>query len=348
MEEDHPSKNSNNKMPILDMEVWADEEGYIKYTHYQKPVSSTKVMDADSAQSSACKRSVHVQELLRRILNTSARLEWQREVAPVLTEYMKRMYKAGYSEGYRKNILTHTLRIYDRMKNEECEGVRPLYRPKDWEMEKRIIDKKRKKNNWATKGGYTAPIMVPSTPGGELARMLREVAETESTEDVRFKIIETGGRRIKHQLQSSNPTATQGCTDSSCIACQHGKGEGGNCRINNITYEVECLLCKGQEGGERSTYVGESSRNLFTRGGEHKSKYENHKDDSFLVKHQLEEHQGAAAEVTAKVTGVYPDCLTRQIAEGVLISKSNTVLMNTKSEWHQPPIWRVQSEIVRI
>ena len=102
-------------------------------------------------------------------------------------------------------------------------------------MEKRIIDKKRKKNNWATKGGYTAPIMVPSTPGGELARMLREVAETESTEDVKFKIIETGGQRIKHQLQSSNPTATQGCTDSSCIACQHGKGEGGNCRTNNIS-----------------------------------------------------------------------------------------------------------------
>ena len=215
-------------------------------------------------------------------------------------------------------------------------------------MEKRIIDKRRKKNQWATKGGYTAPIMVPSTPGGELARMLREVAETESTEDVRFKIIETCGRRIKHQLQSSNPTATQGCTDSSCIACQHGKGEGGNCRTNNITYEVECLLCKGQEGGERSTYVGESSRNLFTRGAEHKSKYENHKDDSFLVKHQLEEHQGAAAEIAAKVTGVYSDCLTRQIAEGVLISNSNTVLMNTKSEWHQPPIWRVQSEIVRI
>ena len=35
MEEDHPSKHSNNKMPVLDMNVWADDEGYILYTHYQ-------------------------------------------------------------------------------------------------------------------------------------------------------------------------------------------------------------------------------------------------------------------------------------------------------------------------
>ena len=112
-------------------------------------------------------------------------------------------------------------------------------------------------------------------------------------------------------------------------------------------HQVECLLCKEEEGRERSTYVGESSRNLYTRGGEHQSKYGNNKDDSFLVKHQMEEHQGARAEIAAKVTGNYSDCLTRQIAEGVLIRRSNTVLMNTKAEWHQPPIWKVQSEILR-
>ena len=266
MEEDHPSRHSNKKMPMLDMNVWADDNGYIMYTHYQKPASSTKVMDASSAQSAACKKSVHVQELLRRILNTSTRLDWLAEVAPVLTEYMTRMYKAGYSEGYRKNVLAHAMRIYDKMRQEEQEGIRPLYRPKDWEAERRSIDKRKKKHNWATKGGFTAPIMVPSTPDGELAKMLRSVAEAEATEDVRFKVIETGGKTVKHQLQSSNPTATKGCTDDSCIACRHGKGRGGNCHRNNITYEVECLLCQQEEGRERSTYVGESPRNVYTRG----------------------------------------------------------------------------------
>ena len=57
---------------------------------------------------------------------------------------------------------------------------------------------------------------------------MRTIAEAEATEDVRFKVIETGGKRVKHQLQNSNPSATQGCNDDGCIACKHGKGEGAN------------------------------------------------------------------------------------------------------------------------
>ena len=61
-------------------------------------------------------------------------------------------------------------------------------------------------------------------------------------------------------------------------------------------------------------------------------KYESGKEDSILTKHQM-----------AKVTGIYKDCLTRQITEGVDIRRCTAILMNTKAEWHQPPIWRVQS-----
>ena len=62
---------------------------------------------------------------------------------------------------------------------------------------------------------------------------------------------------------------------------------------------------------------------------------------------QLEKHQGRPAVYTAKVTGTFQDCLSRQVAEGVEIRRCPANLMNTKSEWHQPPIWRVQSEILR-
>ena len=343
MEEDHPSRNANGKMPILDMEVWM-ENGIVLYTHYQKKVSSKKVMNAMSAQSASCKKSVHVQELLRRMLNTSPRLDWKVEVAPVLTEYMGRMLVAGYSEGYRKNVLQHALRIIDKMKKEEQEGVRPLYRAKEWEADRRRIDKKRKKHTWSTKGGSTAPIMIPSTPGGELANMLREVAQAEAEVDIKFNIIETGGRTVKSELQRSNPTATAGCTDALCIACKEGRGRGGNCRRSNITYEVECHLCPSDD---RSVYVGESSRNLYTRGDEHSKKYGQRAEGSFLTKHQMAKHQGIEAEYSAKVTGQYNDCLTRQVTEGVFIRRCEANIMNTKAEWHQPPIWKVQSEILR-
>ena len=54
-----------------------------------------------------------------------------------------------------------------------------------------------KKHNWSTKEGYIAPIMVPSTPNGELTSVLREVVEQEKQSGLRFKIVETGGVSVK-------------------------------------------------------------------------------------------------------------------------------------------------------
>ena len=113
MEGDWPSKNSDRKLPILDMKTWTDHEGTILYQHYEKPVSSKTVLHAKSAHSSACKRSVHTQEVLRRLLNCSKRLDWETEVAPMITDYMDRMRRAEYGERYRRDVLTHALNIYD-------------------------------------------------------------------------------------------------------------------------------------------------------------------------------------------------------------------------------------------
>jgi hypothetical protein len=75
MEAEYPSKNSEGKMAILDMEVWMDKNNVL-YQHYEKQVASKAVLHAQSAQSAACKRSVHTMELVRRMLNTSPMLDW--------------------------------------------------------------------------------------------------------------------------------------------------------------------------------------------------------------------------------------------------------------------------------
>ena len=161
LEEDHPSAHENGMMPILDMNVWVNEEGVIMYKHYEKEVSSRKVMHANSAQSASCKKSVHVQEVLRRVMNTSTRLDWNVEVAPVLTDYMGRMLTAGYSEGYRKNVLMHAFKILDRKEKEVQDGVRPMFRKKEWEADRRRINNRRKKNSWSTQGDTLPPLWFP-------------------------------------------------------------------------------------------------------------------------------------------------------------------------------------------
>ena len=128
METDHPNKNEDRKMPILDMKVWQDsQDGYILFQHYEKSMATKKIMHAESAQSSSCKKSVHTQEILRRLFNSSKRLDWATEVAPVISRYMARMMTAGYPKLYRKHTLERAIRIYDKMVKDDQEGVRPMY-----------------------------------------------------------------------------------------------------------------------------------------------------------------------------------------------------------------------------
>ena len=63
------------------------------------------IISSRSAHSSNCKRSVHISELVRRMMNTSRNLSWNEYVVPVLNDYMMRMAKAGYHQDYRKNVL---------------------------------------------------------------------------------------------------------------------------------------------------------------------------------------------------------------------------------------------------
>ena len=62
----------------------------------------------------------------------------------------------------------------------------------------------------------------------------------------------------------------------------------------------------------------------------------------------MDEHLDRPAEFKAKVTGAFRDCLSEQVTEAAMIRRSDRPVLNTKSEWHQPALWRVQSELVEI
>ena len=107
------------------MKVWIKQDHFVQYKHYEKPVSSGRVLAAQSPQSTTCTQSVHVRELVRRILNTSSRLEWDPHVVSILTDYLARMIEAGYNEHYMKVTLKRALQIYDQMKQNKNVGIQP-------------------------------------------------------------------------------------------------------------------------------------------------------------------------------------------------------------------------------
>ena len=342
MEADWPSKNADNRLPILDMKVWVDNEGTILYSHYEKPMSNKAVLNSKSAHPAACKRSVHTQEILRRMLNCSRRLNWDKETAPVISDYMLRMRKAGYRESYRKSMLVGALNIYEQKIKDDKDLRTPLFRDKCWKKEERRKEKLNKKKEWATKRGHIAPIFVPATPGGELARRMKAIADKEAEKGIHFNIVEMGGKTLKSEVQRSNPTATPGCERKDCLGCSMGRGKGGRCHKNNVNYKIECLDCPEDE---RATYIGETSKNLYTRTSQHVNGRQD--EDSFMRKHEEEKHDGRQAKYRARVTNTNRDCLTRQVREGVMIRRCLEPVMNSRAEWFQPPVFGIQNEIVR-
>ena len=98
-------------------------------------------------------------------------------------------------------------------------------------------------------------------------------------------------------------------------------------------------------------YKGETARNPFTRAKEHMSSQyreaEGEEGASFVRKHMEEHHPGMRSSFRARVTKTNKDSFSRQVREGVLIRRSSRVMMNSKSEWFQPPIYRIRNEIVR-
>ena len=102
----------------------------------------------------------------------------------------------------------------------------------------------------------------------------------------------------------------------------------GSCRRENITYQIECKDCN-------YIYIGETSRNAYTRGKEHLAACEKADPNSVLYEHSMNVHNDNSSERFGMfVTGTYESALSRQITEATKIFRtSKRRLLNRKSEW---------------
>ena len=58
---------------------------------------------------------------------------------------MVKMKNSGYGEKYRVQILNSALNAYERMVEEDNNGIKPLYRERSWRKEERTNAKRNKK-----------------------------------------------------------------------------------------------------------------------------------------------------------------------------------------------------------
>ena len=334
---DYPSKNTDGRMPILDLKVWTSRV-FDEVTHevtnlvfhefYSKDVASKAVVNSRSAVPEKNKRTILTQEVIRVLRNCSRSLPWK-DVCRHVEEFAMRMQFSGYTETYRAQVVRSALKAYDEMVSKDQRGEEPLYRPRDWKRVERAEERRAKKGEWFKGSGskYETVIFVPATPGSELKKRYMETIEKA---EARIAVAEVPGKSIQRRLQRSDPFKGKKCGDPDrCMVCTSG---GSGCRNVGITYEVRCNKCG-------AVYIGETGRNAYTRGLEHLEGINSKNEGSVFHIHSVECHDGelGQSDFTMRVTGVYGgDATKRQVAEAVRIQHAQgTQLLNRQDEWRQ-------------
>ena len=178
--------------------------------------------------------------------------------------------------------------------------------------------------------------MIPSTPNGELKKLMEERTSFVNSK-LKIKLIEESGTPLINILQrNTSKIVGYPCEDlENCLMCR--SGNIGKCRISFITYLLEC-----QEPSCPFFYFGETNRNGYSRGCEHLkdslSKSLTTIEKSIIANHSWQKHEGKPIEIKMKMLKKYRcDPTGRQNAEAILIRNSNQdYLMNSKQEHRQP------------
>ena len=138
-----------------------------------------------------------------------------------LNELTERMRDSGYTEKMRQQVIESGLKGYQKMVDvdQEQRGGRPFNRLESMDQLERKKEKMRKRIKWYKKGEYETILFIPCTPactpGGTLAKRMREVEERGRRDrGWKVKLVEMGGQTLKEQLCRSNPWSGKPCKHS--------------------------------------------------------------------------------------------------------------------------------------
>ena len=155
----------------------------------------------------------------------------------------------------------------------------------------------------------------------------------------KIKIQEKGGTKIQDVLSNKNLWTGEKCGREECTPCGQNLEKTQDCTVRNIVYESRCGLCNpGGETGLKnladgrelpSIYVGETSRPLKERAGEHVSDYNKGAEDSHMLKHWSLSHKNEKPKFNQFIVGKYKTALGRQVGEAIRIQMRGNTLNST-------------------
>ena len=98
---DCQDEHAENTLPVLDLQCWL-EGGLVLHLFYQKHTGSSYCVIEASAMSANTELSTLSQEIIRRMKKSSQRV-CNTIRFEILTEFMEKLQKSGYTEEFRRN-----------------------------------------------------------------------------------------------------------------------------------------------------------------------------------------------------------------------------------------------------
>ena len=326
---DCPNLNADGRMPVLDLKVWPVDIVHdnvhftiIQHTYYAKPMSSKHVLHRDGALNMKTKMCILTNDLVRIMRNVSLSLP-EHERTTAVQSFIDRMQYSGYSRYERYEVYSRAKKRFDKMIEDDKNGVVPLFRPKLWKQEERALEKSTKKYTWFKdhKSNPEAFLFVEATPNSVLLKNIERII---NDTELKLKVVERSGTRLKDLLCKSNPFDRDVCLDST--VCNLCKIKTGLCKKREPVYCIECRDCE-----EEYKYIGETSRSLGERFEEHLACMND--KQSVFFNHKTECHSGLNFNYTVSVLNTHiGDPMRRQVSEAVCINEFAPKL-NRKEEW---------------
>ena len=352
----------------------------VKHSFYEKPVASKLVIMCKSAMPEKIKIVTNSQEIVRILRNCGNNIT-AGEKAEHLTSMMRKLRRSGYGVNMRKNILNSGTTGYYNMRKVEAKGGRRVNRPATEGIKERDIQRIVGKTAWMNKvhndtntsnsrfsfckpgarkngkrmGGkknkdeneIEGIIFIPCTPRGELVKELQKIEDIFAKRHglKRVKFVERGGDTLTEQLTKKNPWGGVDCERKKCWLCHGGEEKQlGKCIEEGVLYRISCLGCL--QRGIETSYIGETSRDLYSRIQEHMMGLENMKKENAFWEHCMIYHNAAMQTFKIEMIGKAFSAFVRQIKEAVMIINNPANLsLNRKNEWNGSNIPRLVIQV---
>ena len=120
-----------------------------------------------SAHSKKMKMAVLVEEGVRRLRNTARGLDEEKRRS-VMEKWSRKLRRSGYPATWRHEVIKAAYEKFDKMCEDEDNGVRPIHRPREWKERERRLEKEAKVSNWhkSKPNQVSAPLILDPTPYG--------------------------------------------------------------------------------------------------------------------------------------------------------------------------------------